>query len=146
MKRLVIVSFMLVGLVGCGPRFGGGSSGSYANADGETTTEVVTQRDQRGQLLFVVAWASKHGGGSTERSGRSLLTSIHGRAVHPNLERRAVYALQGDGSLRQISLSDGQIAQLFQEMERPGFHAAHSDFWQKAVAPQLIKVEVPSGS
>lgn len=143
----VLISIVLVGLVaGCGPRYGGGSSSSYGNADHQTTTEIVTQRDPNGQLLFVIAWTAKHGGGSTSFSGRNLLTSIHGREVRPSLDRRAVYALQADGSLRPVALSDEQVTALFQEMEQAGFHTSHSELWQKAVAPGLIDVEATNAS
>jgi hypothetical protein len=147
MTRHIFISAILLGLlVGCGPKYGGGSFGSFGNADHETTTEVVTQRDPSGQLLFIIAWTAKHGGGSTSFSGRNVLTSIHGRAVHPSLDRRAVYALQADDSLRQIALSDEQVAALFREMDQAGFHTSHSEFWQKAVAPSLIRVEATNGS
>ena len=147
MTRLVLISVILAGLVtGCGPNYGGSSLGSYGNADRETATEVVTQRDPNGQLLFIIAWTAKHGGGSTSSSGRHLLTSIHGREVHPRLDRRAVYALQADGSLRPVALSDEQVTALFQEMEQAGFHTSHSELWQKAVAPGLIDVEATNGS
>jgi hypothetical protein len=142
MTRLVLVLVVLAGLVaGCGRNYGGSSVDSYGNPDRETTTEVVRQRDPNGQLLFIIAWTAKHGGGSTSFSERNLLTNIHGREVHPRLDRRAVYALQADGSLRQVALSDEQIATLFQEMEQPGFHTSHSKLWQEAVAPSLMRVE-----
>ncbi|HEU5070597.1 MAG TPA: hypothetical protein VFV96_09320 [Verrucomicrobiae bacterium] len=147
MTRLILISAILVSLVaGCGTRFGGGSSASYGNADHETATEVLTQRDPTGQLLFVIAWTAEHGGGSTSFSDRNQLTSIHGHEVHPSFDRRAVYALQADGSLRQVALSDEQVATLFREMEQPGFHTSHSDLWQKAVAPHLIRVEPTNGT
>ena len=147
MTRLIIISVILVSLVtGCGPKYGGGSSSSYGNADNETTTEVVTQRDSNGQLLFVIAWTAKHGGGSTSFSERNLLTRIHGQAVHPSLDHRAMYALQADGSLQQIALSADQLATLFQEMGQAGFHTSHSELWQKTVAPSLIKVDATNGN
>lgn len=147
MRCYILVSFILMGLVaGCSPRFGGGSSSSYGNPDRETTTDVVTQRDPNGQLLFVIAWTAKHGGGSTSFSSRNIVTSIHGQAIHPSLDRRAVYALQADGSLRQVSLSDEQITTLFREMELPGFHTSYSDLWQKSIAPGLIRVEAKNSN
>src|SRR5215469_13270283 len=136
MARFVLISIILAGLVaGCGRNYGGGSSASYGNADHVTTTEVVMQRDPNGRLLFVIAWTAKHGGGGTEFSGHNLLTSIHGREVHPRLDRRAVYALQGDDSLKEIALSEDQISALFREIAQTGFHTSHSTLWQKAVAP-----------
>jgi hypothetical protein len=142
MKRLALTSIIFVGLlVGCGPRFGGGSTGSYGNADLETTTEVVTQRDRSGQLLFVIAWTARSGGGTTTHSQRNLLTKIHGRPVQPSLDRRAVYAFQADGSLREISLTEEQVAALFREMQATDFHTSHSQLWQKEVVPKLIRVE-----
>jgi len=142
MKRLVLASLVLVGLlVGCGPRFGGGSSGSYGNPDRQTTTEVVTQRDPNGQLLFAIAWTAKSGGGTITRSQRNLLTTIHGRTVYPSLARRAVYAFQTNGGLREIPLTQEQITTLFREMQATDFHTSHSQLWQKEVAPSLIKVE-----
>jgi hypothetical protein len=143
MKRLVLASLILVGLlIGCGPRFGGGSfGGSYGNADLETTTEVVTQCDRSGQLLFVIAWTARSGGGTTTRSQRNLLTKIHGRPVQPSLDRRAVYAFQTDGSLQEISLTEEQVAALFREMQATDFHTSHNQLWQKEVVPKLIRVE-----
>ena len=144
MARFLLISAILVGMIaGCGRNYGGGSSVSYGNADHQTTTEVVMQRDPNGRLLFIIAWIAKHGGGGTQYSRRNLLTSIHGREVHPHLDRRAVYALQVDGSLRQVALSDEKIAALFREIAQTGFHTSHSELWQKAVAPSLISVEAP---
>lgn len=147
MKRLPIIVFILVSLaVGCGPRFGGAVSSSYANADQETTTEVVAQRDLDGQFLFVIAWTAKHGGGNRHFSGRNLLTSIHGHPVHPSLEQHSVYTLQPDGTLRQIPISVQQVSTLFREIQASDFHPSHSDLWQKEIAPHLARVEATNGS
>ena len=147
MKHLVVLTLILTGLVvGCGPRYGGGSFGSYANSDGASSTVVATQRDQSGRLLFAIAWTATNGGGSTSSSDRNLLTQIHGRPVHPSLDRHAVYSLQADGSLLELSLTDEQISTLFQEMQRADFHTSHSELWQKAVAPKLVRVEAIDGS
>lgn len=146
MKLLVIASFILASLiVGCGPKYVGGSHGSYGNADRESTTQVVTQRDPNGQLLFAIAWTAKGAGGSSA-SAHNLLTHIHGHPVHPSLDHRAVYALQADSSLYQIPLTEEQIASLFREMQDTGFHTSHSELWQRAVVPHLIRVEATNGS
>jgi hypothetical protein len=142
MNRLVIISIALTGfLVGCGPRYRVGSVDSYGNADRETVTEVVRQRDPDGHLLFLIAWTAKNGGGKTSFSDRNLLTSIHGHKVYPSLDHRAVYALQADGTLQKIPLSDEELATLFREMEDINFHTSHNDIWQKMVTPHLIRVE-----
>lgn len=149
MKPVVIIAIYLLAFVAScnrAPTFVGGSSGSYGNPDRESTTELVTQRDPHGQLLFVIAWTATHGGGSTRHSERNLLTQIHGRAVHPSLDQRAVYSLQTDGSLHQIPLTDKQINALFREMQEPSFHTSHSELWQNVIAPSLIRVEPTYGN
>lgn len=147
MKPIVIILLILVGLTsGCGPMYGGGSFASYGNPDHETTTEVVTQCDPQGHLLFVIAWTAKHGGGTTTDSDRNLFTRIHGHPIHPNLDHRDVYALQADGGLKRISLTDGQITELFREMRSTNFHTSHCKLWQEAIAPHLIRVEANNGS
>ena len=141
MRYIIPISIFLASLVvGCGPGYGGGSLSSYANTD-QSTTEVLTQRDSSGQLLFVVAWTAKHGGGGTGFSHRNLLTSIHGREVHPSLDRHAVYALQADGSLKLIPLSDQQVTSFFLEMDKSGFDVSDSELWQKMIVPNLVMVE-----
>lgn len=145
MRHPVLASLVAVLLMGCGPRFVGGSSASYGNADKQTTTQVVTQRDARGQLLFVIAWTAQGGGGSTSHSLDNLLKEIHGRPVNPSLERRAVYSLQTNGSLQEILLSPEQITALFGEMQTTNFHSSHSQLWQKEVAPKLNRVETGKG-
>jgi len=82
--------------------------------------------------------------GSVSFSARNLLTNINGVEVHPNLNRRAVYALQTDGSLRSLALSDEQVTALFREMMQAGFHTSHSELWQKIVAPNLTDVPAPN--
>jgi hypothetical protein len=139
----LVLTFALV--AGC-QRYGGGYAGSYGNADRETTTEVVTQRDPHGALLFVIAWTAKHGGGTTSQSDRNLFTTIHGHAIHPNLQKRAVYSFQPDGSLKELPLREEQVAALFQEMQKADFHTSHSKLWQDEIAPQLVRVEAPDGS
>jgi hypothetical protein len=146
MKRHVLTLLVFAGLLaGCGQRFGGGSFSSYGNADKETTTEVVTQRDPKGQLLFVIAWTARSGGGRSTRSQRNLITKIHGLPVYPSLDRRAVYAFQTNGVLQEISLTQEQIANLFGEMEATDFHTSHSQIWQKEIAPKLIRAEASDG-
>lgn len=146
MTRLILIAaFSLVLATGCGPGYGGGSCGSYADADKETSTAVATQRDPNGRLLFVVAWTAKQGSGSAAYSRRNLLTKIHDRPVHPSLERRTVYALKLDGSLQAIPLSDEHVAMLFREMQQSDFHTSHSELWQKMIAPHLIRVEARNG-
>lgn len=62
-----------------------------------------------------------------------------------SLDHRAVYALQSDGTLREIPLTEEQITALFREMQEAGFHTAHSDLWQKAISPHLVRVEATDG-
>ncbi len=109
-------------------------------------TEVVTQRDPQGRLLFVIAWTAKRGGGTTSQSGLNLLTTIHGHAVSPSLSKQAVYALRPDYSLKEIPLTAKQIAALFSEMENREFHPSQSKLWQDEVAPRLRQVESDGGT
>jgi hypothetical protein len=141
----IFIALALALFAGC-QRYGGGSFGAYGNADHETTTEVLTQRDPQGSLLFVIAWTAKHGGGAMSQSSRNLLTTIHGHAIHPSLEKRAVYAFQPDGTLTELPLKEEQVTALFQEMQKADFHTSHSKLWQDEIAPRLVRVEAPNGS
>jgi hypothetical protein len=100
----------------------------------------MSQRDRDGQLFFVITWiASRPGFASARQDG--LLTEIYGRPVHPRLDRRAVYALQPDGSLHEIPLTEEQIARLFREMKSDDFHPLDNELWQREIAPKLRRVE-----
>jgi len=147
MTRFVVSLVILAALAsGCGPRYVGGMCGSYANADRKTFTEVATQRDQHGQLLFVIAWTRRNGDTTYEYSGRNLLTSINGHPVQASLDHRAVYALQADGTLQQLPLSETQTTALFQEMQQTDFHATFSALWQQAIAPRLVQIQQSSSN
>lgn len=151
MKQIILIALLLVVVsVSCDRApvrtvYGGGSSGSYSNPDRQTTTCVVTQLDPQQKLLFVVAWTAERGGGTSSRSEQNLLTTIHGHPVTPSTSKRALYALQPDHTLREIPLSEPDLKALFDEMQKEGFHTSHSELWQKQVAPNLTKVESPSG-
>ena len=100
----------------------------------------MSQRDGSGGLFFVIAWiADRPGGGSTTQDG--LLTEIYGRPVHPSLDHRAVYALQPDGSLQELPLTEEEITQLFREMKSEDFHPLRHELWQREIAPKLRRVE-----
>lgn len=100
----------------------------------------MSQRDRDGHLFFVIAWiANQPGGGSASRDG--LLTEIYGRPIHPSLDHRAVYALQLDGSLQEIPLTEEHIARLFREMKSDDFHPLRNELWQREIAPMLRRVE-----
>jgi hypothetical protein len=149
MKWLLISTLLLAALLAVynlRPSFVGGSLADYANADHVTTTAIATQRDQQGHLLFVIAWTAKHGAGSVTHSGRNLLTAIHGHPIHPSLDKRAVYGLQLDYSLKQIPLTEEQTGTLLREMQNADFHTSHNGLWQKEIAPHLAQVETQGGN
>jgi hypothetical protein len=146
MKPLSIALVLaLAGVAGC-QRYGGSSLGSYGNPDRSSVTAVLTQRDPHGSFLFVVAWTATNSVGTVLHGARDLVTEINGRPIHPDLQKRAVYAFQPDGSLKEIPLAKEQITALFQEMQNTNFHTSHSRLWQEAVSPRLLKVEVTGGS
>jgi hypothetical protein len=150
MKHLIVTAlFIVVVSVSCdrapvAPVYGGGSSGSYANADRRTQTCVTTQLDPHQKLLFVIAWTAERAGTSS-RSGQNLLNALHGHPVSPSTSRRALYALQPDHTLKEIPLNEADLTSLFDEMQKDGFHTAHSELWQNRVAPNLATVESPGG-
>jgi hypothetical protein len=147
MKRFVVSTSILIGLVaGCGPKLGSSRSSSYGSTGGQTTTETVAQRSRNGNLICVIAWTAKHGGGSTTYSEGNRLTKIHNHPVHPRFDRRAVYAFQPDGSLKPIPLTEGQVNSLFREMQDDSFEPSRNELWQKAIVPHLVIVEATNGS
>jgi hypothetical protein len=149
MKQFVLVTLLPVILVaGCsfGPEFGGGTSASYGNADKETVTVVVTQRDPQRDLLFAITWKARHGAGGMSYSSNNLLSAINGHSVRPRVDQRGVYALQPDHSLKPIPLTEQQMKALFRELENGAFHTSHSELWQKQIAPHLVIVESAAGT
>ena len=141
---LPAILIIAVAMCGCRPHFEGCSGSTYPSPDNKSTTLLMSQRDGSGDLFFVIAWiADRPGGGSASQDG--LLTEIYGRPVHPSLDHRAVYALQPDGSLQELPLTEGQIMQLFREMKSEDFHPLRHELWQREIAPKLRRVE-ESGS
>lgn len=135
---LVIVIAAVV--CGCRPQFEGCSGSTYPSPDNKSTTLLMSQRDGSGHLFFVIAWiADRPGGGSASKDG--LLTEIYGRPVHPSLDHRAVYALQPDGSLQELPLTEEQLIQLFREMKSEDFDPMRHELWQREIAPKLRRVE-----
>jgi hypothetical protein len=141
MKHVIpAILLIAVAVCGCRSQFEGGSGYTYPDPDNKSTTLLMSQRDGDGQLFFVIAWiASQPGGSSARRDG--LLTEIYDRPVHPRLDRRAVYALQPDGSLQEIPLTEEQIARIFLEMKSDDFHPLGNELWQREIAPKLRRVE-----
>ena len=147
----ILTTLLLALVVGCnrGPVVAGsgGGSGSYANDDGRTCTAVVTQLDAQQNLLFLIAWTYERGGATNTLSDSGLLEAVRSPQVHPSFDRRGVYALQPDRTIKEIPLSREQIGPLFRYVQSAGFHPRSSDVWQKEIAPRLQTVRNnPDGS
>ena len=140
----ILTTLLLALVVGCnrGPVVAGsgGGSGSYANDDGRTCTAVVTHLDAEPNLLFLIAWTYKRGGATNTLSDSGLLEAVRGSRVHPSFDRRGVYALQPDRTIKEIPLSHEQLGLLFRDVQSAGFHPRSSDLWKKEVAPRLETV------
>ena len=153
MKRLLVSTLLVFVALGCdrgpvapvAPVPGGGSAGSYSHPDRRTSTCVVKQRDTQQNLLFVIAWTTERDSVSASWSEQNLLTSIHGRPVRPRLGKKALYALQPNYTLSEVAMSEADLGALFNDMGKEGFHASHSELWQKQVAPKLSKVDASGG-
>jgi hypothetical protein len=87
-------------------------------------------------LMYAVFWKGRWslGVGSDHQHG---VTTINGHTIKPDLERKAVYALQPDYTLRAINLADEEINRLFELHEAEDATFAESQVWQQKVAPQL---------
>ena len=143
MKPILIIVLLAL-VVGCNRApvvaGSGGGAGSYANDDGRTCTAVVTHLDSQQNLLFLIAWDYDRGEATNTLSDRGLLEAVRRPQVHPSFDRRGVYALQADHTLKGIPLTPEQIELLFRDVQSNGFHPRTSELWQKEIVPRLQTV------
>ncbi|MGO8750081.1 MAG: hypothetical protein ACLQNE_29395 [Thermoguttaceae bacterium] len=109
-------------LGGCSPKGGGITVGSEAIPK---STEQVCYAFQlspignsapRTRYLFGVLWLAKQAGSAG--GANNLLTEIHRHPISPDLSKKAVYALQPDYSLKELSLTPAEIDQLFSNVQK----------------------------
>ena len=61
--------------------------------------------------VYLILWVAKQVGSSTEDSN-NLLTEIHGHPISADLDKKAVYALQPDYSLKELRLTPAEVERL----------------------------------
>jgi hypothetical protein len=104
--------------------------------------------------LFVIVWkASRFGRSSLGHLDRAVATiSINSHTMTPSRAKKAVYALQPDYSLKELPLTEEEIARLFSHITRSEQRDVSSDqiellptdpFWEQKVDPYLKIVEPP---
>jgi hypothetical protein len=104
--------------------------------------------------LFVIVWKASDIGpvsfGHLDRAVPSI--SIDRHALTPPPTTKAIYALQPDYSLQQLSLTDEEITRLFSHITRSEERAVPIDerdlfpsdpYWEEKVDPHLKVVEPP---
>ena len=116
---VALATLLIIGAVsdGC-TRYGGGAVGSEAISDNSTKHICYAYQlpppssTSPSTPVFLVLWLAKQAGSATT-GPNNLLTEIHGHPISPDLDRKAVYALQPDYSLRELALTPAEIEHLF---------------------------------
>jgi hypothetical protein len=120
------------------PKYGGGSSSSEAISN---STDHLCYAIQHWNLLggtsdvnddyrFVVLWRAKRVGGMTNVEN-GLVTTINHHPISADVHRRAVYALQPDYSLKELSLTPAEIDQLFSSLREARDSKAEQEMMQR---------------
>ena len=90
--------------------------------------------------LFGVFWHATQSG-QISHDNNDMLTRISGRRVSAPVNKKAVYALQLDYTLKEIPLSQEEVVELLTVADRGG-SLWETPLWRAKVAP-LIKVVEP---
>jgi hypothetical protein len=134
-------------------RYGGHLGGTWAGHNGELNLGVVLQTDlyegKDGLLkappLFVVIWKCS-GGVSSGADGNKYLSEINHHPVSVPANRRAVYALHPDYTLKRLSMSAADLEHLFKLLdarnEELTLPVVKDPVFIEKVAPFLRRVEM----
>jgi hypothetical protein len=99
--------------------------------------------------VYLIVWLAKLAGSTTVGPG-NLLTGIHGHPISVNPDKKAVYALQPDYSLKELSLTPAEIDDLLSNREEAQASMMHDKppklleavgVFKEKVFPQLKYVE-----
>jgi len=148
---LSMLVFIGATLGGCSPKYSGGGgseaiSGSTEQICYEYQLPPPSSTSPR-TPLFVVLWLAKKAGWTS--MGPYGLLKIHGHPISPDLNKKAVYALQPDYSLKELSLTPAEIDQLFSHMQdaqvsrMQGRRLQDDEVFKTKVVSQLKNVESP---
>ena len=133
-----------VALGGCSPRGGVATVGSEAMSDtGEI--DYVYQLPPPGSTspetpLFLVMWLGKQGtvGGTV---GGSMM-AVHGHPISPAPDKKAVYALQPDYSLKELGLTPAEIDHLLSNMQEAQAAMIHNKHPKRLQDDEVFKTKV----
>jgi len=91
---------------------------------------------------FLILWKARRKGESGSDMNNRI-TQIHGHKIKVSFTEKAVYALQGDYTLKRLTLTNDEtnhILNLFSADEPFKF----DPIWDKAINPNLIEIEDPT--
>jgi len=154
MKRIALLTAAAsLGLVlGCGGGQITGGAGAWTLGS-ETPVEggsrvwyVIQYADvERGgtlDVLFAVVW--RGGPGATaEGNSEGMISTINGQDVRPNFTRSAIYALEPEYSLNEITMSEEERERLLDRITGPDGPFTDDPLWLEAVEPALRYVPSP---
>jgi hypothetical protein len=112
----VLLTLVLSGvaLAGCSPKGGvatAGSEGMSDNGEIDYVYQLPPPSSTSPETpLFLVLWLGKQGTRGGTVGGSTM--EVHGHPISPELDKKAVYALQPDYSLRELSLTPAEIDDL----------------------------------
>jgi len=155
MIALSMLAIVGTTLPGCSPKGGGVTHGSEAISKSNSKFCYAYQlpppgSPSPGTPLYVVLWRAKQGGFAG--GPHNLLTQIHGHPVLADLDRKAVYALQPDYSLKELSLTPVEVNQVLSNLreakvsmmqDTPVTRLQDDEVFRTKVASQLANVETP---
>jgi hypothetical protein len=126
-----------------------------STAESSLKKYYIVQFDKPGlkrQSLVVIVWKAKDTSSITldHLDKDAPVIEINSHLITPPPAKKAVYALQGDYSLQQLSLTEDEIGRLFSHITRSEERAVSSDdvrilppdpYWEEKVDPHLKVVE-----
>ena len=130
----------IITILGCGKRYEGGSHAS-ASIPGQTILHCYDlQKDQVGKPLFVIIWKASMKG-TCEINGRNQLTSIHNKPIDVSYNKKAIYALQPDYSLKPIKLNESEVDHILDLINNSENPFSKDNIWKLKIEATLNQIE-----
>jgi hypothetical protein len=128
------------------PRWAGSSGGRAIPGDFTNMLHYELQGDlftepwdeSKARPLFVILWIGA-GGATSSHDWDNRLTEISGHRLRLSFTNRAVYALQPDYSVRDLSISESDLSSILDAIAKGT--AIEGDLWTNSLVPRLCVVQ-----
>lgn len=115
--------------------------GAISIMDSKLKNCFVLQFSQQERApLYAIFWKAKNHGVTTH--DHKLITSINGNKFSCDKNKKAIYALQPDYSLKSLTIPDDKIDEIFQYIDvGPTKYLENNIIWKNKISPFLEIVE-----